>query len=161
MIDVRVEPDEAVEVLVEQRREDIEQAINIRSRHGDIQTLARRMTSADDFDDDDGLGFEQVAILAEPERRVELGLSSDSTRTLQVWNTWLVGEAQHAWTGNSGIVVEELDAPGEVSQRLRLWCSDGLGDPSFDDLVLVLTVGPRSALDVTLAGLAIDVTEEE
>ena len=41
----------------------------------------------------------------------------------------------HAWLGNSGMRVEEV-APG----RYLLRCSDGEGEPTFDDLVAGVTV---------------------
>ncbi len=86
----------------------------------------------DDSGDDDDDGGKSTAAPA-PARPV----------TLQLWNSWLIGDAEHAWTGNSGVVVEELDVPEGADARLRLWCSDGLGDPQFDDLVVVITVGPK------------------
>lgn len=147
MLDVRVAGDEAAEIVIENVRGDIEQAINVRSRHADLHTVADSDSDSDDadaFDTDDGLGFEQITMLGAPNRRIEITAAPDLDRTLQLWNTWLVGDAHHAWTGNSGIVAEELDVPDDATRRVRLWCSDGLGDPSFDDLVLVVTVGPRA-----------------
>ena len=61
---------------------------------------------------------------------------------IRLWNTWTLDDGEQAWTGNAGIVVEEVDAPEGADHRLRAWCSDGLGNASFDDLVVVVTVGP-------------------
>lgn len=61
---------------------------------------------------------------------------------IRLWNTWLLDEGTQAWTGNAGIVVEDVEVPDGADRRLRAWCSDGLGNASFDDLVVVVTVGP-------------------
>lgn len=61
---------------------------------------------------------------------------------IRLWNTWTLDDGEQAWTGNAGIVVEEVEAPEGANHRLRAWCSDGLGNASFDDLVVVVTVGP-------------------
>lgn len=142
LVEIDVDPDDVVEILVETSRVDLDQALNVRSSAGNLVAVQNRTRTADDFDADEGLGFELVTILASQVRRCELAGLSSTTQTLQFWNSWLMGEAQHAWTGNSGIVAEEMDVPTGASARLRLWCSDGLGDPQFDDLVVVVTVGP-------------------
>ena len=59
---------------------------------------------------------------------------------IQLWNTWTIDGDEQAWTGNSGMIVEELETPDGAVAQHRVWCSDGLGNPSFDDLVLVVTV---------------------
>lgn len=150
MVELRVHSDEAAEFVIEQVRDDVEQAMNIRSRHGDLRSFTTQPVITDDFDADEGLGFEQVTLLAADQRRVELTAGDDADRTIQIWNSWLVGQAHHSWTGNSGIITEELEAPAGASTRVRLWCSDGLGDPSFDDLVAIVTIGPRVAAATSL-----------
>lgn len=145
LVEIEVEQEELVEVLIETCRNDMDQALNIRSSLGDLVALSDRGRSADDFDHDEGLGFELVTVQASQAHRVELACSETSSHSLQLWNSWVIGNAHHSWTGNSGIVTEELDVPPGASMRVRLWCSDGLGDPQFDDLVVVVTVGKRPA----------------
>ncbi len=141
LVEIEVAPEELVEILVETARKDVEQALNIRSSVGGLIALSDRDRSNDDFDHDEGLGFELVTVLASHVRRAELTSSEASSHSLQLWNSWVMGENHHSWTGNSGIVAEKLDVPPGASTRVRLWCSDGLGDPQFDDLVVVVTVG--------------------
>jgi hypothetical protein len=54
--------------------------------------------------------------------------------TMDVWNSWLLGEVDSAWIGNAGIVAQATDR----GHLLR--CSDGVGEPSFGDLVVELVV---------------------
>lgn len=54
--------------------------------------------------------------------------------TMDVWNCWLLGEVDSAWIGNAGIVAQATDR----GHLLR--CSDGVGEPSFSDLVVELVV---------------------
>lgn len=50
---------------------------------------------------------------------------------VRVWNCWRGPHDQiMAWTGNAGIVVEQ------EGDSWRLGCSDGRGDPTFDDLIV-------------------------
>ena len=74
---------------------------------------------------------------------VRLDDADESERhRIRLWNTWTLDDGEQAWTGNAGIVVEDVEAPDGADHRLRAWCSDGLGNASFDDLVVVVTVGP-------------------
>lgn len=61
---------------------------------------------------------------------------STKKMTVRAWNAWRdsIGVMQ-AWIGNAGIVVDESASGGVV-----LRCSDGYGDPAFDDLVVELTI---------------------
>lgn len=56
-------------------------------------------------------------------------------QVLAVWNVWRGGgpSSCDAWIGNCGMIVEE-DAP-----NLRLRCSDGVGPPNFEDLVVEIS----------------------
>lgn len=148
MIEVDLAPDEVVELVIEQARDDVAQALNARPRRGELMALPDDMASNDGFDHDEGLGYDQVTLLASRGRRAELVGSDPRRQTIQIWNSWSMADANHCWIGNSGIVLENLDAPMGATQRMRLWCSDGLGDPQFDDLVAVLTVGPRPSLHI-------------
>ena len=84
---------------------------------------------------------DQLSLVMPPESIVQLRCDSPRRMPLTVWNTWIHEGTEHAWTGNSGIMSEQLDAPDGASGRVRLWCSDGLGPPSFEDLVVVITHG--------------------
>lgn len=135
MTEVELSKDSVLEVLVEDSRPDIEQSFRILSKSGSIEVA--------------GAGFapsESILVLAEtyPAFEVQFCDDDDGTGVLQVWNSWILGDGEHAWIGNSGIVVETLPVPEGASDRIRLWCSDGLGDPDFDDLVLLLTTGPKA-----------------
>lgn len=61
--------------------------------------------------------------------------------SLRIWNAWRdpAGTMQ-AWIGNAGILVEHHHG----STVLR--CSDGFDDPTFDDLVATLTLGPSNRI---------------
>ena len=84
---------------------------------------------------------DQLSLVMPPESIVQLRCESPRRMPLTIWNTWVHEGTEHAWTGNSGIMVEDLDAPDGAAGRVRLWCSDGLGPPSFDDLVVAVTHG--------------------
>jgi hypothetical protein len=152
MLEVRLEQSESVELVVEQCRGDVDQAMNVRSSEHDlvVATNIEPSVSDDGFDEDDldhGSGVEVVTVVVSDRFATELTGSRNRAETLQLWNSWSLGQGQHSWTGNSGIVLEELDAPVGASRRVRLWCSDGLGDPEFDDLVVLVTVGTRQDPD--------------
>ncbi len=53
---------------------------------------------------------------------------------LKVWNVWEVDGETHAWVGNSGIEISELD------HKVRLRCSDGSDDVNFQNVVVELAV---------------------
>jgi hypothetical protein len=54
--------------------------------------------------------------------------------TVTIWNAWRDGMGStQAWIGNSGMLVEQ-NADGSTILR----CSDGYGEPNFDDLVVSL-----------------------
>ncbi len=150
MLEIQLEQSESVELVVEQCRGDVDQAINVRSPEHDlvVATNLEPSVSDDGFDEDDlGSGVEVVTVVVSDRFATELTGSRNRAETLQLWNSWSLGQGQHSWTGNSGIVLEELDAPIGASRRVRLWCSDGLGDPEFDDLVVLVTVGTRQDPD--------------
>lgn len=136
MTEIPLDHNSVLEVLVEDSRPDIEQSLRIRSTSGDIEVIGTSFQPS-----------ESVLVLAETYPAFEIGFSNlqVGTGTLQLWNSWILGDGEHAWIGNSGIVVEPLPIPEGATNRMRLWCSDGLGDPDFDDLVLLLTVGPKGS----------------
>lgn len=50
------------------------------------------------------------------------------------WNAWSIDGIDTSWVGNAGMTATEDD------QGLTIRCSDGVGEVSFDDLVLWLGV---------------------
>ena len=58
--------------------------------------------------------------------------------TLKLWNVWRGGlDVTQAWLGNAAIHVEGSADPTHVVLR----CSDGEGEPDFEDLVVGVTHG--------------------
>lgn len=53
---------------------------------------------------------------------------------LRVWNAWRHDGLVEEWSGNAGVLVED---DGET---VTLYMSDGIGEPSFDDLVVNLEI---------------------
>lgn len=62
---------------------------------------------------------------------VQVRWQAKRARSLRVWNCWEVNGVMHAWLGNAGMRVERV-SPSSLTLR----CSDGDGEPSFDDLVV-------------------------
>jgi hypothetical protein len=57
--------------------------------------------------------------------------------TLKLWNVWRGGlDVTQAWLGNAAMRVEACPDPRQVVLK----CSDGEGEPDFDDLVVAVTV---------------------
>lgn len=70
---------------------------------------------------------------APPEVRVEVRTYGRQPPVLKLWNIWRGSrDVTQAWLGNAGIRIEGDPASG----RFCIRCSDGLGEPSFDDLVV-------------------------
>ncbi len=57
---------------------------------------------------------------------------------IYVWNMWIVDGIEHAWLGESGMLVD-TDLTG-AEPVVRLWCRDAPGSDAFDDLVVALTL---------------------
>lgn len=56
--------------------------------------------------------------------------------TLKLWNVWRGGlDVTQAWLGNAAIQVERSADPTHVVLR----CSDGEGEPDFEDLIVRVT----------------------
>jgi len=55
-------------------------------------------------------------------------------RSLDIWNGWSFDGVDSSWLGNAGMIIESW---GDVH---TLRCSDGIGEPTFDDLVMTVTV---------------------
>jgi hypothetical protein len=59
---------------------------------------------------------------------------SRSSIDIRIWNAWWdggLGGFMNAWKGNAGLQVDEVD-----TDAIWLRCSDGVGEPSFADLVV-------------------------
>ena len=136
VVELHVPKDCVLEVIVEDSRPDIEQALRVLSRSSDINLVGSDAPAA-----------QSMLILTEltPSFEIEFADLDEESGKLQIWNSWILGDGEHSWIGNSGIVRETLPVPEGATERMRLWCSDGLGDPDFDDLVLLVTVGPKAA----------------
>ncbi len=65
---------------------------------------------------------------------VELLVHGSQVRRVEVWNAWDLGGLETAWVGNAGIILESAE------KHLTLHCSDGIGEPSFSDLVVRIAV---------------------
>jgi hypothetical protein len=61
---------------------------------------------------------------------VDIKVVANSDTTLKFWNAWRFKGITQAWVGNAGICIEENEG------RVRLMCSDGVGEPDFEDLVV-------------------------
>ncbi len=67
---------------------------------------------------------------------VELIVSGDRVRRLEIWNAWDLGGLESAWLGNAGMVITHQE------RHLALHCSDGIGAPNFTDLQVHVSVAP-------------------
>lgn len=71
-----------------------------------------------------------VEVLARPGR-------TGKPMTVRVWNVWKDPlDVMQAWTGDAGMIVE---ADGDA---FVLRCSDGFEEPTFNDLIVRMTVTP-------------------
>lgn len=55
-------------------------------------------------------------------------------RTIDIWNGWSFDGVDSSWLGNAALIVE---SSGDVH---TLRCSDGVGEPTFNDLVVTVEV---------------------
>lgn len=60
---------------------------------------------------------------------VTLEVVGKRAKSLDIWNAWSYEGVDSSWLGNAGILVES------TGDAHVLRCSDGLGEPAFDDLV--------------------------
>lgn len=66
--------------------------------------------------------------------QVSATVKADAPVTLRLWNMWRNTKGvENAWMGNAGMIVEHRE------NAVRLRCSDGFGDATFDDLVVSLS----------------------
>ncbi len=140
MTDLVLDGFSALEIIVESARTDVEQSVCLRSRSRDLRLVSDGGRSLEPAED---ARVELLRLDAPAPARAEVHGPDESNSVIQVWNSWVVGGTDHAWTGNAAMVVEPLPTPPGATLRKRLWCSDGLGAATFEDLVVLLTVGPR------------------
>jgi len=95
-----------------------------------LKARGARLT-IDDVEDTDFVLWQDTS-----PRHVEVDLrwSARGARSLRIWNTWVRDGVAHAWLGNAGMRVDD-----EGQGRYLLRCSDGAGEPTFDDLVVAVT----------------------
>jgi hypothetical protein len=67
--------------------------------------------------------------------QIKVTWKSRGARSLRIWNAWRVQDVTQAWLGNAGMRVSAVE--GGI---LQLRCSDGEGDPDFDDLIAEVEV---------------------
>ncbi|WP_448811810.1 hypothetical protein [Agromyces bauzanensis] len=68
--------------------------------------------------------------------QVAVRWSPRGPRSLRIWNTWRDGGVSQAWLGNAGMRVDTRE-----DGRLTFRCSDGVGEPDFEDLVATMELG--------------------
>lgn len=82
-----------------------------------------------------GVSVSPIAIWTHtsPEQ-VTLEVVGRRTKSIDIWNSWSFDGVDSSWLGNAGILIEST---GDVH---TLRCSDGVGEPSFDDLVVEVVI---------------------
>jgi len=55
-------------------------------------------------------------------------------RSLDIWNSWSFDGVDSSWLGSAGMLVES------VGNEHTLRCSDGVGDPTFEDLIVKVVI---------------------
>lgn len=137
VFELHVDPPSRVEILVEECRHDVPQGLTLQVNGAHMTPIvADAATHA--------ASVSRIELAADYALKpVEIAIAGEDRTLLSLWNFWLWDGADQAWTGNSGIVAEELPVPDGALRRVRLWCSDGLGNPSFDDMIAVVTMGPE------------------
>ncbi|MDH3753003.1 MAG: hypothetical protein OEU32_03940 [Acidimicrobiia bacterium] len=88
----------------------------------------------------DGSRAPTIALWADTSpRKVLVTIDNDERTTVDLWNAWRYGGADHAWLGNAGIVVQA------EADHYTLQCSDGVGAVDFTDLVVTVRISPDRA----------------
>ncbi|TDA48853.1 hypothetical protein [Burkholderia pyrrocinia] len=67
--------------------------------------------------------------------QMNVTIKRDGKAALKVWNVWKCDDVSHAWIGNAGMLVKKDD------RHIAFHCSDGMGDPDFEDLVFTIEIG--------------------
>ena len=66
--------------------------------------------------------------------QVTLHVVGRKARSIDIWNSWSFDGVDSSWLGSAGMIVESAD------NVHTLRCSDGLGEPTFEDLVVQVTI---------------------
>jgi hypothetical protein len=129
LYELQPEADQEVQIRFEQPSPARPQALRLRARGGLMEVNGSRL--------DDVVLWSDSAPESLNVRFVKT--KSKGPISVRVWNAWRdpAGTMQ-AWIGNAGMLVERGDDHATV-----LRCSDGFDEPSFTDLVAVLTPIPR------------------
>ena len=130
--------DAAIEVVIERCRTDVPEVLFVESNEAQLRVTR---TSPVDHVANEAESTHSVIIGADAEVGVEFLVTPTNRSVVRLWNGWIIGDTPNAWVGNAGMIVEELSPPMGADRRIRLWCSDGLGNADFDDLVVVVTIG--------------------
>lgn len=69
---------------------------------------------------------------------ISIEWKSRTRRSLQVWNVWDTNGVTQAWLGNAAMKVDRDD------ENWLLRCSDGIGQPNFEDLVVRVSEKPST-----------------
>lgn len=67
---------------------------------------------------------------------VSIEVVGKKARTLDIWNSWSFDGVDSSWLGSAGMLVEDADNGDGYILR----CSDGLGEPTFEDLVVEVRI---------------------
>lgn len=67
-------------------------------------------------------------------KQATLHVVGRKARSIDIWNSWSFEGVDSSWLGSAGMIVES------TNNVHTLRCSDGLGEPSFDDMVVRVTV---------------------
>lgn len=118
-------PNEAEHVTVEFRSvgSELRQGVRLKMRGGQLK-----------IDDAEAAEFVLWQDTAPSRVEVDIAWTSTGERSLRIWNCWERGGVMHAWLGNSGMRVDD-----QGGGRYLFRCSDGAGEPNFDDLVVSVT----------------------
>lgn len=63
-----------------------------------------------------------------------LDIVGRKARSVDIWNSWSFDGVDSSWLGSAGMLVET------DGNEHTLHCSDGLGDPTFDDLIVRVVI---------------------
>jgi hypothetical protein len=126
-----------VQVNIESYTADRPQGIRIKVRSGDVDIVGQRL--------DDVVLWTDTAPAT---TTATVHATAANPTVVRVWNVWRdkLGTMQ-AWIGDAGMLIEPTDA------GTMLRCSDGLGRPSFDDLVVRIRIGNADDANRSSVGL--------
>lgn len=122
--ELRFNEDTSLNVTFQQSRKDRAQALRLRAESGVLIANGLELRDAAFWSDTAPQSFK---VLFQPSGR-NIGV-------VKMWNEWRDSSGvEHAWIGNAGMVVT---ASGN---GVSLKCSDGVGVPSFEDLVVSIGI---------------------